>query len=569
MCIRLEISRSRSLVLAAAFALTAATAGAQVPAGPMTLEQVLRLAEERSESIDVASAGVRRAQGQQARARSGLYPQLNMTASYDRTLATEFSGLFNADAGSTCPPFNPDPAGTIEARVAEIERAVDCGAVGSNLFGNGTNETTEPDDSQALPFGRANTWRLNLSFSQNLFSGGRNGAQRDVAMAGRDSADLALTSARAQLLFQTTQAYYDAALSDRLVEIALETVRQSELTLRQAQVRFDAGTVPEFELLRARVGRDNLNPVVIRQRANRHVAYLRLKQLLDLPVDANLQLAVSLSDAELPPAAFAPRLVAAEAAVANALAAQTPEPPASALSETPRLAVRDADAVRRLREASFRLTAAQRRPTVSLNSAFGRVAYPSGWYPSWNSQRTNWTVGASMQWPVLTGGRQRADEAIARADLDQAQSQLRLATELSTLDGEAAWAEMVAARASWSSSAGTVEQATRAYQIAEARYAAGVSTQLELADSRLLLVQAEANRAQAARDLQVARARIALLPDLPLSSAGGQGTTASPPTGPTSTPQATPQPGAPTTTTGTGTQFTGGASSTPQTGVNR
>src|SRR5262249_21651967 len=44
--------------------------------------------------------------------------------------------------------------------------------------------------------------------------------------------------------------------------------------------------------------------------------------------------------------------------------------------------------------------------------------------------------------------------------------------------------------------------------------------QLELSDSRLLLQQAEANRAQAARDLQVARVKLALLPDLPLTTTG-------------------------------------------------
>ena len=220
----------------------------------------------------------------------------------------------------------------------------------------------------------------------------------------------------------------------------------------------------------------------------------------------------------------------------------------------------------RLREASFRLTAAQRRPSVSLTSVFGRVAYPSGWYPSWNSQRTNWTVGAAMEWPVLTGGRQRADEAIARAELEQARTQLRQATELSTLDGRAAWAEIVAARASWNASAGTVEQATRAYQIAEVRYAAGVSTQLELADSRLLLVQAEANRAQAARDLQVARARIALLPDLPLGTLPGQTGAGSQQVPSQLMPQTTTQSSVPTPN---GAQFTNGAASTSQTGANR
>jgi outer membrane protein TolC len=73
---------------------------------------------------------------------------------------------------------------------------------------------------------------------------------------------------------------------------------------------------------------------------------------------------------------------------------------------------------------------------------------------------------------------------------------------------------------------GTVEQARRAYSIAEIRYREGISTQLEVADSRILLQQAEANRAQAARDLAVARVRLALLADLPFAGAsmgGGAG----------------------------------------------
>src|SRR5207253_6499725 len=85
------------------------------------------------------------------------------------------------------------------------------------------------------------------------------------------------------------------------------------------------------------------------------------------------------------------------------------------------------------------------------------------------------------------------------------------------LDTRTALQQLETARAQWQASAGTVEQATRAYSIAEIRYREGLSTQTELADSRILLQQAEANRAQAARDLQIAQLRMALLPDLPLS----------------------------------------------------
>ena len=103
---------------------------------------------------------------------------------------------------------------------------------------------------------------------------------------------------------------------------------------------------------------------------------------------------------------------------------------------------------------------------------------------------------------------------------------MRQVEELALLDARAAHAELTAARAVFDASAGTIEQATRAYQIAEVRYQSGVSTQLELSDARLLLQQAEANRAQAARDLQVARARVALLPDLPLGLSNGNTSTA-------------------------------------------
>ena len=86
------------------------------------------------------------------------------------------------------------------------------------------------------------------------------------------------------------------------------------------------------------------------------------------------------------------------------------------------------------------------------------------------------------------------------ADVEAARVQLRQVEELAALDARSALAELIAARAAWEATAGTVQQANRAYEIAEVRYEAGVSTQLELSDSRLLLQQAEANRAQAGRD---------------------------------------------------------------------
>lgn len=499
-----------ALVVAVAFGVCTDVVTAQPTrsAAGLTLEEALEVAEARSESVAIARMALRRNDGEQARARSGRYPQLSGSATYERSITNEFAGLFDDDAaGPPCPSFTPNASAPLDARVAEIERALGCGAVGSGLFGGG--------DAQNLPFGRANTWRTTLAFSQNLYSGGRLGLQTAFVGIAREGAELGVAAARAQLRFAVTQAYYDAALSDRLVLIAEGAIAQATATLRQTQAGFDAGTQPEFEVLRARVTRDSQTPQLIRQRINRELAFQRLKQLLDLPFNAPLEVADVLSDDTLaPPAVFLQQASAVEQqlAAAGPLSSEL----RAEVAVPDRTAVAEADVAVRQRETSLRLTEAERQPTLAFTSTYSRIAFPQGVFPNFN--RANWAVGATMNVPILTGGRQRGDEVIARADVAQARLQRQQVAELAALDTRAAWAELVAARAVWEASAGTVQQAARAYQIAEVRYQAGVSTQLELSDARLLQEQAEANRAQAARDVQVARVRIALLRDLPLGS---------------------------------------------------
>lgn len=462
----------------------------------LTLEGALELAEARSEQMVIARAGVDRATSDQVRARSDLFPQLTASASYDRALASEFSGLFDSTP-SACAPFVADPSGSTDQRLTELERAVDCGATGATTDG-------ELGDFEDLPFGRKNTYRFNLSFSQNIFSGGRIGAQRSIANAGRQSAEISLASTRAQLLLDVTQAYYDAALGERLLVIAEATYKQADATYQQTRLAFEAGSQPEFELLRAQVARDNQRPVIIRSRANRDIAMLQLKQLLEIPQSEPLVLSESLEgDTLAPPARFASHVL---------LAVESTIP---AIDRAP---VRQAETNIRQSEAAVDFARSQRFPTISVTSSYGEVAYPSGTFP--NDFRRNWTVGAIVQVPVLNGGRLRAEEAMAQADTRIAQARLQQARELALLDTQSAYEELRASVASWEASAGTVQQAQRAYEIAELRYREGVSTQLELSDARLLLVQAQATRAQAGRDLQVARARVALLPDLPLGTLG-------------------------------------------------
>jgi outer membrane protein len=476
-----------------------AAAPAAAPAGarPLSLDEALTLAEAKSDQIVIAQAGVMRAQGQRLQAVSQRYPQLGATASYSRALASQFSSLSSGSADTTtttgptnCGHFTPNPALPVEQRLDSLEHAVDC-AANSNPFSS----------LGSLPFGNRNTWNLGLNFSQNLFAGGRIAAQVDAATAARRRADIQLASTRAQLALDVAQAYYTAILSDRLVQIAEATLGQAEETLRLTTLARQVGNQPEFELLRAQVTRDNQRPVLIQRRADRELAYTRLRLLLSVPADQPLTLTTPLNDA-------APVPVARFASNPNLLGDTV------ILNRAPVRQAREAIATQ---EAQVKVARAQRLPTVSLVSNWGRVAYPGGALPAWGDFATNWTVGAQLSIPVFTGGRIRGDQMVAEASLLESRALFEQTRSLAEFDTRTAVLQLEAARAQWQASAGTVEQATRAYQIAEIRYREGLSTQTELTDSRILLQQAQANRAQAARDLQIAQVRVALLPDLPLS----------------------------------------------------
>ena len=492
-----------SILSSPAIAQTPASQPAQSAAMTLSLDDAVRMAESQSEPVRIARAGVQRADGQKIQARSQYFPQLYGSAGYTRTLKSQYSGFASSTDTVTAPTSPPGPCddyllgdgASVADRVAGLETASRCMS-GLNPFAA----------FSSLPFGQANQYQLGLSVSQNLFTGGRVSAQNEAAAAGRRSANIELTAQRAQNVLDVTQAYYDAALADRLVVISDASFTQTENVLRQVELNKNVGNVSEFELLRAKVTRDNQRPQVIQRRSDREVAYLRLKQLLNIPLEQAVSLTTTIDDVSTMPAGI--RLAG--------LQVGSFEAPDTVTSN--RAAVKQAGEAVRAQQELVRVAKSQRLPSLSLTSQYGAVAYPQSGLPGSNDFRANWTVGVSTQIPLFTGGRIRGEELVAQANLSESRARLQQVREFAALDARVALNSLNQATSAWEASRGTAEQASRAYQIAEVRYREGISTQLELNDSRILLEQATANRVLAARNLQMARIKLALLPLLPLQS---------------------------------------------------
>jgi outer membrane protein TolC len=503
------MKRILCIILGVVAGLPVAAQGQQVR--QLSLEEALRLAESQSEAIRIAQAGVQRARGQQLQARSQYLPQVGATLTYSRTLASQFEAL--ADAGPPTPPPGTPPAppddgityyapctrylaaaGATEAqRVASLETFARCTA-GTGGLGI---------DFSKVGFGAKNQYQLGVQGSLDLYSGGRVQAQSRAAEAARTAADIELVSQRARLALDITEAYFDAVLADRLVAIAESSLAQTENVLGQTRLARQVGNQSEFDLLRAQVTRDNQMPALLQRRTDRDLAYARMKQMLNLPGPEPITLTTGLAnEREL-------------LQVARVSGVDAPGNTADTTSAA-RAPVRQLNESLRAQQEQLRIAKSAWIPTISLSSQYGRVAFPSAGLPDLGNFLTNWTVSLTATVPLFTGGRIKGTTLVAEAAVREAEARYEQVREAASLDAQQALALLAQAQASLAASQGTSGQAARAYNIAEVRYREGLSTQVELNDSRLLLQQASANSALAVRNLQVARMRVALLRDLPL-----------------------------------------------------
>lgn len=404
-----------------------------------------------SHPVAAARATTERADANVTVARAGYLPQINATGSYVRILKTEFAQLIK--------------------------------------------ELSAMAPGEAVPFGLKHTWSGGVQVNQYVWDGDRTPSAVAIAKSTLDLARLDERGQVAQSVLDVTQAYFNAVLADQLVVIGEGSLALAQQTYDYAKLGYEKGSGSEFDMVRSEVSRDTNRTALIRALADREIAYVRLRQLLGLPVDI--------------PLVLTSKLAGDSSAVAKQAADVPPGPEF--------LPIAQARATLDNRRAQVRLARAQFMPQISAFMNYNVVDYPTRFWPDSN-WLTNWTLGVNVAVPIFTGfrnlGQYRATQADRRAAeqlLAEAQEQTAVADIQSRTDVETSSATLV-------SSARSADLARRAYQIADLRYRQGVSTYLELSDARLALDRALVDEASAARDVQVARVRLALLPSLPLQT---------------------------------------------------
>lgn len=423
---------------------------AQTPTDPLslTLDQAVTRAVATSEEVRAARAQQALAESQVVQTRAGAFPQLNATVSYNRTLASIFDGI------SLGGPVDED---------VEIPE----------------------DDAPVLPFGRPNTWVAGLSVTQPLYSGGRISAGLRIASNVRRAAELEVLEAEADIALQVKSAYLQAVLAQDLVGISEEAYALANAQLEQVELFQQQGTASQFDVMRARVERDNLEPAIVEAANAQRLAELNLKRLINLPAEQPLDLLTPLE----PVMAEVDREALREALVER--------PALEALEE-----------VVEAREGAVRVARAARLPSVGGSANFAYQAFPEDIVPTDATWMRDWSIGFQVSIPIFSGFRTTGAIQQANAELVQAQLQRDQVREGLEVEMEAALGEFEAARAQIEARQSTVEEARQTLELAELRFATGLTTQLEISNARLLLEQARVNEAQALYDYLNTLARL-------------------------------------------------------------
>jgi outer membrane protein TolC len=333
-------------------------------------------------------------------------------------------------------------------------------------------------------------WNAQIRLVQSIYEGGRMASAVRSARFTRDQAVATHQATVADALLAVRLAYDAVLLAEQLIVVQEASVKLLTLELDNTTRRYDAGTVPRFNVLRAEVELANARPRLIKARNAYRITRNQLVNLLgyqvpkevweDIPVQLSGRLAAEPYEIELP------------AAIGRALERR---------SEL--VALRKA---RALSQEAIRNARAGYLPSLQVFGGYG--SRNSSFSDDLTFILHGWSAGAQLNWNLFDGMMTQGRIAEAKARDRQAGVNLDDTTRRIELEVRTAYSNFIEAKEVLESQKKVLEQAEEALRLAAARSDAGTGTQLDVLSAQTSLTEARTTQIQALHDYSVARARL-------------------------------------------------------------
>ena len=432
-----------------------------------TLDQAILMALQQNPTLLNAEQEIKRTKGVIIQVRAQALPQVNANAEFE-WIDPHLSGarIFgtNTSTGTTTGGGTTPGTSTGAASVVDSPRS----------------QVADPSPTPGITAAEASDVSYNIAvLGRQLIFNGTTFNQIRGTFFQRDSAYFAFRNTLDQLIATVKTQFYQIVVNRELIKVQEQSVHLLESQLKDQQNRFEAGTVPRFNVLQAEVALYNQIPQLITAQNNYRISKLTLAKTLGLYFEPrrgeNPPLEVV---GEMP---YIPRPINLADAIEMGK------------ERRPFLKQARANVLNQLQQ--VRATAGQWLPTVTTTGGAEWVSSPVN--SSWHDISKGWLALVQGSLPIWDSGaiagqviQQRAlfSETKITYDDDVRQVELEIQQAYSNLQQNQ---ELITSQEK------NVELADEALRLAKARLDAGAGVQLDVLNAQVQLLTAQSTRLQA------------------------------------------------------------------------
>ncbi|MCD8185790.1 MAG: TolC family protein [Rikenellaceae bacterium] len=406
----------------------------------LTLDQALEIALSENLTVQIADVEIEKAGYARKGTYASLFPQVDFSADYQRNIKKQVMYM-------------------------------DTGAAG---------EGEDSGGSSGITVGRDNNWSTGFSVSMPLVSPT---LWKSLQISALD-VEIAVEQARASridMVEQVTTAFYTVLLAKDSYEAFHQTYQNAVTNHENIQKKYEMGLVSEYDVIRSNVTVINAEPNVYDAENAVVLALWRLKALIGIDLELEIDCMGSLADYEPEVIAYHSRQVS--------------------LQENTSL--RQLELQRQQWQKTWELKRAEYYPTLSLGFNYQWTSMND----NFRFNQYNWnpySVGdVTLSIPLFSGGKRLNDMRQAKANIRQAELQLT-ETERNLEVSAIQYLNNMATNArQFQAAYSGIDQAQMGYDISVKMYETGSGNLVEINDAQLALTQSQLNLNQSIYDFLI------------------------------------------------------------------
>jgi outer membrane protein TolC len=323
------------------------------------------------------------------------------------------------------------------------------------------------------------TWSINLQFSQLLYDGGAAVSAIRAAISNECGAYYSLRSTIDQAIADVKTNFFEVVLNRALIIANQQSVDLLTEQLKDQQNRYEAGTVPRFNVLQAEVALANAKPPLIQAQNNYRVSMYKLVRLLGMdyppgfPSEVPFNIVGKLD--------YKPRTINSDEAIRIAVARNP------SLKAQRQLILGEAARVNE--------QVAGYLPKINANAT--QLNESTAFTTNLNNMVSGWFFGITGSWNVWDGLLTYGNVKTAKARMEQAKINYDNGVRVVILQVQQAISNLLQAKETVESQEASVVQGVEALRLAQERLDAGAGTQLDVLNQQTSLLKSQTYLLQA------------------------------------------------------------------------